>query len=227
MAEHREKRAALSIEQILAWADAHLVATGSWPTLYSGKVVGAVRQNWFTINGDLKRGRRGLPRGQSLAELLAEHRGAPNASSKRPLTIEQVLAWADAHHAATGRWPIRRSGPVGAAPGETWEAINSALQLGGRDLPVRVTLAQLLLERRGPEATSRPPRLTVPQILAWAEAHQAATGRWPNTETGPVTGVAGQTWNGIDIALTKGHRGLPGGSSLAKLRATRGVVEPR
>jgi hypothetical protein len=76
MAQHREKRTALGIERILAWADSHHAATGSWPTLHSGKVVDTAGENSYTINGNLKVGRRGLPGGQSLAKLLAEHRGA-------------------------------------------------------------------------------------------------------------------------------------------------------
>jgi hypothetical protein len=32
-----------------------------------------------------------------------------------PLTVEQILAWADAHKARTGTWPTRRSGPSATA----------------------------------------------------------------------------------------------------------------
>jgi hypothetical protein len=50
------------------------------------------------------------------------------------------------------------------------------------------------------------------QVLAWAEAHFARTGRWPHHDSGPVEGVPGQTWAAIDDeALRRGHRGLPGG----------------
>jgi Phage derived protein Gp49-like (DUF891) len=37
-----------------------------------------------------------------------------------PLTVEQILAWADANKARTGRWPTRWSGPVAESWGETW-----------------------------------------------------------------------------------------------------------
>jgi hypothetical protein len=44
--------------------------------------------------------------------------------------IERILRWADAHRTATGRWPDRRSGPVGGADDETWSAIDAALRRG-------------------------------------------------------------------------------------------------
>jgi hypothetical protein len=61
----------------------------------------------------------------------------------------------------------------------------------------------------------RPP-LTLKQSVAWAQAHQQRTGRRPHAGTGPIPG-AQETWQGVNSALRKGHRGLPGGSSLSKL----------
>jgi hypothetical protein len=65
-----------------------------------------------------------------------------------PLTVEQILAWADAHHERTGRWPTHDSGPVAEAPGETWGRVNSALYEGHRGLSGRDTLARLLGRHR-------------------------------------------------------------------------------
>jgi hypothetical protein len=76
-----------------------------------------------------------------------------------PLTVPQILAWADAHRARTGAWPGAASGPVGGAPGETWAAVNVALRLGHRGLPGGDTLARLLQRERGaPARLGRPPR---------------------------------------------------------------------
>jgi hypothetical protein len=70
----------------------------------------------------------------------------------------------------------------------------------------------------------RRPPLSVAQILAWAEAHRARTGRWPTSKAGAVPECPGQTWAGVDMALRCGHRGLPGGDGLAVLlRRERGV----
>jgi hypothetical protein len=74
---------------------------------------------------------------------------SPESRRRRPaLTVEQVLAWADAHHARTGDWPTRRTGPVADAPGEKWVNVDQALQGGVRGLPGGDTLARLLDRHR-------------------------------------------------------------------------------
>jgi hypothetical protein len=60
-------------------------------------------------------------------------------------------------------------------------------------------------------------RLTVEQILAWADAHRAQTGNWPRANSGPVIEAPGEKWRAIENALYDGYRGLPGGDSLARL----------
>jgi hypothetical protein len=62
----------------------------------------------------------------------------------------------------------------------------------------------------------------VKQILEWADAHFARTGKWPTAASGPVAGAPGETWKAIDAALRRGFRGLPAGSSLAWLLAENG-----
>ena len=64
-------------------------------------------------------------------------------------------------------------------------------------------------------------RLTTKQILAWARSHHQRSGQWPIAASGEVRGGRGETWRRIDDALGRGMRGLPGGSSLAKLLAKR------
>jgi hypothetical protein len=49
--------------------------------------------------------------------------------------VDQVLAWADAHRAATGRWPGPTSGAIAEAPGESWQKIDRSLRKGQRGLP--------------------------------------------------------------------------------------------
>jgi hypothetical protein len=68
--------------------------------------------------------------------------------TNRPnLTVPRILRWADTHHERTGRWPTAASGPVTGAPGETWPAINLALDCGWRGLPGGDSLARLLVRR--------------------------------------------------------------------------------
>ena len=79
-----------------------------------------------------------------------------------PLTVEQILAWSDAHFTRTGEWPKIRSGPVMDAPGETWAGINGALHEGHRGLPAGDSPAKLLRRhRRGADLS--PPEWTPEQ----------------------------------------------------------------
>jgi hypothetical protein len=114
-------------------------------------VADAPGETWSNLSNALYEGRRGLPGGSSLPPLLAERRGRRLRSRKPPLTVGQVLGWAERHRRRTGQWPTTASGPVADAPGETWRAINLALWTGHRGLPRRLSLARLLREhRRGP-----------------------------------------------------------------------------
>lgn len=61
------------------------------------------------------------------------------------------------------------------------------------------------------------PRLTIRQILRWADAHFSRTGRWPSITSVSVIGAPSETWARINGALRHGYRGLSGGGSLAKL----------
>jgi hypothetical protein len=70
-----------------------------------------------------------------------------------PLTVEQILAWADAHRARTGGWPRIGSGPIADAPGENWNAVDTALRVGCRGLPGGDSLPRLLAEHRGTPAS--------------------------------------------------------------------------
>jgi hypothetical protein len=228
LAQRRGVRPALSVERILAWADAHHAATGRWPTRASGAVPGVHRESWARVDHDLRDGRRGLPGGTTLARVLAEHRRVRNVYTIRPLTDEKILAWADVHHATTGKWPRVGSGKVEGAPGETWSAINAALLEGRRGLPGKMTLLRLLVAHRGHVAPGSRPDLSVQQILAWADAHHAAHGRWPVEDSGAVAAAPGETWGAISQALLYGRRGLAAGSSLARLLDEhRGVRNPR
>jgi hypothetical protein len=92
--------------------------------------------------------------------------------TRPPLTVEQVLAWADAYRARTGRWPAAGSGPVPKAPGETWAGIDQALRGGGRGLPGGYSLARLLalLRDAGPPGPGGRARVWTAEEDAWVRA---------------------------------------------------------
>jgi hypothetical protein len=227
---HRCSAPPLTIPQILAWADAHHARTGRWPRFTDGPIPEEPGETWASVNVALQRGTRGLPGGSSLPRLLGRERGARRAPYRPPLTIPEILRWADAHLARTGRWPKAASGPIPEAPAETWRGVHKALRDGLRGLPGGSSLARLLHERRGTWYWSREDRspMTIPQVLAWADAFRGRTGRWPTVGSGPIPEALGETWRAVNAALTQGLRGLPGGSSLAKLLdRERGVRDQR
>ncbi len=220
LANERGARSGLAVAQIVAWADAHRKRTGEWPRIKSGLVEGAPDEKWSRIDYALSSGRRGLPGGSSLAQLLASERDVRNVQGLPNLTEAQILAWADAHRERTGDWPKQKSGPVTDAPAESWGAISASLSMGLRGLPAGSSLATLLASERGVRNKGRLPSLTEAQIIRWSDAHKKRTGEWPKSSFGPVYGVPGESWGRIDAALARGLRGLPGGSSLTQLLAS-------
>jgi hypothetical protein len=210
-------RPALTTEQILTWADAHHRRRGDWPTLNSGAIPGAPGEIWQAVDGALRKGHRGQPGGSSLARVLGSERGARNHKALLPYTVERILGWADVHHARTGKWPTKKSGPIGGAPGETWAAVEGALSGALRGLPGGETLAQLLARRRGKRNHKALPALSAEQIRVWVRGHYRRTGCWPRRTDGPIPNSRGETWGAVAQALGRGLRGLPGGSSLARV----------
>lgn len=227
MSTKQIRRRAISIEEILRWADAHRAAIGKWPTRNSGDIPGSKFDSWFAVDAALRDGLRGLPGGSSLARLLSEHRGARNIHGLPTLTEEQILQWADEHHSRTGDWPTAESGPIPKSGGEKWQGIDRALSVGSRGLSPGSSIAKLLADRRGTRNRKQLPSLTERQILAWADAHYERTGSWPTAKSGPISHAPGETWLAVNMALRHGHRGLVGKSSLAVLLAAeRNVRNP-
>jgi hypothetical protein len=214
----------LTEEMILVWADTHHAQTGNWPRVLSGSVIGEPNETWANVNRALEKGLRGLTGDSSIAQLLEKHRGASNVNFPLPLNEEQILGWADAHFEKTGKWPGQDSGTIDDAPDENWANINAALRLGLRELPGNSSLAKFLAEKRGTRNPSNLLPLTDKQILEWVDKYYSCKGEWPTRCSGRVDSAVGETWSGINHALTVGSRGLSGCSSLAKLLSDhRGV----
>jgi hypothetical protein len=215
----------LNIWQILTWADAHYRRTGSWPRVRTGPVHEASGLTWRRVDAALREGYHGLPRGSSLAALLANRRGVRNPARPGRRTAGQILRWADAHFARTGKWPSCNSGPIADAPGETWQSVHNALCLGLRGFAGGSTLAGLLAEKKRKRNRKQLPRLEIAEILSWAESHYRKLGVWPMATSGRVPDAPEETWKAINDALTHARRGLPGGNTLAGLvRLYRNVL---
>jgi len=209
----------LSQAKILRWADEFYHRTGRWPIRPDGPVLPGSHETWSTVDVALRVGRRGLPGGSSLAQLLLARRGAiyRPPPSQPPLTERQVLRWVDAHYRRTNEWPTRLSGRVIGVRGEKWMGIDQAMRHGRRGFPGGSTLAQFLAGHGRKPLNLKREMLTEEQIIGWARKHRRLTGRWPSQTSGLVIGNPDKSWGNIQSALYKGSRGLPGGSSIAKL----------
>jgi hypothetical protein len=141
------------------------------------------------------------------------------------LSESQILDWVDAHQKRTGQWPTCHSGPIPKSSGETWLTIEAALAFGLRGLRGRSTLARFLARHRERYNLRARRRLTVKQILTWADAWHDRTGSWPKAKSGAIPNSKGLDWSIINRALQRGRCGLKAGSTLASLLARkRGVL---
>jgi hypothetical protein len=213
----------LTISQILEWADEYHRQTGRWPVVKSPNIGLPRGEKWSLLDNNLRLGQRDLPKDWSLAKLLAAHRSKRNSRDLPPLTIGEILAWADAFHARTGQWPRHNSGPIpeSSVPEESWSTIEVSLVNGRRGLPAGYSVARLLVEHRNQRNRSGLPRISEHEIVRWAKAYHRKHGEWPSRASGPIESsrYPGDTWLRIDQNLRSGHRGLEGGSSLDQLLA--------
>src|SRR5579859_4074188 len=156
-----------------------------------------------------------------MTRVVGEVEASPTTARQAPLTVDQVLAWADQWHARCGQWPTKRSGPIPESLGERWSAVNNALYNGSRGLPKNSSLARLLQEHRGTRNRGNLAPLNERQIVAWAKAHHRRTGKWPQTMSGLIPNTLAESWLTVHQALQNGRRGLRGGNSLARLLHVR------
>jgi hypothetical protein len=136
----------LTIAKILRMVDVYRAHTGVWPKSTDGPIPGYPVETWTAINCALFAGRRGLPSGSSLAEVLRVYRGRRNKARLPRLSEEKIIAWAKAHEARTGSLPTANSGWI--TPYENWRAINIALYAGYRGLPGGSSISKLLNKPR-------------------------------------------------------------------------------
>jgi hypothetical protein len=133
--------------QILRWAEAFHRERQRWPSSNSGPIEEAPGETWKGVDLALRHGYRGLPRGPSLAKLLAQERKVRNRTNLPILSPRQILSWADDHYHRVGDYPTSTSGPISGADGETWGSVNLALRYGYRGLPGGTSLSRLLKQK--------------------------------------------------------------------------------
>jgi hypothetical protein len=210
--------------EVLLWADGFFSRAGSWPTAESGPIPEASGETWLLVAAALALGNRGFRPGRSLAGFLDEHGRRSSAAAAPRFTIDDVLGWVDAWRRRTNEWPTVWSGEIPGSGGVNWGIVDEALRFGRGAIPGGSSLGRLLVLER--KVDFRPP-FREEQILAWADAHYERTGRWPKTEPVAILEAPEETWSAVNFSLYRGRRGLPGGSSLARLLMARRQVRSR
>lgn len=200
----------LTEADISAWICRHHEATGRWPTSRAEVVSDCPRLTWVNVDDNLKYGRFGLAGGSSLAALVVKCGKDARKYDRTYLSVEMIVMWIGDHWQRTGTYPTERSGRVLACPRETWSCVSHALRGGLRGLAKGHRLASLVDERFSRE---RKAILTVDALIRVIGDHYHKTGRYPTAASPDIGGQHGRVY---DSCLRMGHRGLPGGSSLAK-----------
>lgn len=129
---------------------------------------------------------------------------------------------ARASRRAEGHWRLLHGlcmrVPVGwlpALPGNAWPQPSFSQRFARPSVEV----TRESMPRSKLRSTPRRPPLSIEEILRWADAYYERHGKRPAGDSGPIPEAPGESWNAVDRALVDGRRGLPAGSSIAKLLA--------
>ena len=167
----------------------------------------------------LSHGNRGFPRRNVLGHVAAQKRRGSEPLDEAQFHCRENPGLGRRISCKTGKWPTIASGPIPEAPGDTWNAVNKALNRGGRGLPGGFSLPELLAVERGVRSLTSIPRFNRKRILSWADAHFRRHGEWPGIDSGVIPEAPEETWERVHHALVQGNRGLRGGTSLPQFLA--------
>ncbi|MFL5241022.1 MAG: DEAD/DEAH box helicase family protein [Gemmataceae bacterium] len=226
--EETTRKPALTEEWICERARVHFRQTGKWPSAHSGELIDAAGETWSGINSALSKGGRNLPGDRTLAKLLQKHFGVRNLKNLPEHTEQWIRDRASYHYEKMKEWPSPKSGALLDHQEETWSGIDVALFQGNRGLPGGSSLPRFLEENFQVRNRLNPQKLSAEWILERAKFHHEKTNKWPNVNSGKLLDSPGEIWANIHQALSKGIRGCPGGSSLARfLEESLGVRNPK
>lgn len=217
-------------EELRSAALEYFQHTGRFPSAGSqGTVSGLPSETWRTMAHAMSSGRCLNSSAQGISEFMrplrkqhnAPAQGVPPGTLRKPLLNEDsVRAAARDFFRLHGRLPTHHSRePIPSLPNETWPGINFAGQNGSRGLSEGRTVSKILAPLRA-ELGIDPP-LSEAGIVAAAQEFHRLNGRLPNSgdSSQRPPGLPRDTWCILNHALSRGLRGLPGGTTLAKLLA--------
>ncbi len=214
----RMKDKSIDLNRIIECMTMYIIKNSKIPTLKSGPVDGLPGWTWLHIDKGLREGYYGLTRGSSIARLAVLHFGYRHVGNLPPLTIDLIIQKLHEFYRKHGRYPTQADGAVEGMEHETWKQWDVALRNGLRGLPKGSSLAKLRKSHFGDRNRSDLSPLTEEFIVECMKVYEKRHMRLPSMDSGAVEGMPGEIWKNWDFALRNGYRGLPGGSSLAKLK---------
>lgn len=201
---------------------ARLAGGGRWPTLSDEEIVKAAQRfkrqygrwpqkrdsegpsgkTWSGIDQQLR------GRGSSLNQLLG-------VAKKPPLSERLVLKAGEKYRVEHGRWPSKRDGSTLAYLGfeDTWNCVNEAFVGGLRGLTSQAKSMHEFFASVDAQGSSGKKPADVRQLM---RDFKAAFGKYPSAASPDFNG---HKWKTLNMRLSAGYAGVPGGSSLAKLKA--------
>lgn len=122
-----------------------------------------------------------------------------------PLVVDEILRWTDEWFALHGNGPNINSDLIPGTNGNNWQRVDDSLPKGYRGLRKRSGLspARLLERRRGVRNPEYPPRLSETKIVKWARSYPPRTGKWPKSESGPISDAPGESWRAVDMRCSR------------------------
>lgn len=207
------RAAALRIKEILsedlieAWMISHYKKYGVWP--WGGtQELAPDGSTWMAINKCCESCCRGIENKTSLRGIRMK-KGLGVFSQIN--SASEVVNLAKLHFEKFGEWPTYKTREKSEI-GISWKSIQRQCIDCGFG-----TLAKILHDKKLKRSRFHLQCLSEQMIVSWMVDYKLKTGKYPNCNSAELTPDKG-TWNGVDIALMQGFRGLAGGSSLAELR---------
>jgi len=176
-------------------------------------------ETWGAVQSALKKGYRGLPGGKTLVEVAIQ---MGLHQKREPLTKAILRRAIHKFYDEHGFPPTAESGDATAYFGYQvmWRTIDSCIRYGNRGLSKGGSLAQVVRDMK--LRLVKPP-LSEEIVGQAISSFRSDHGKIPHEKSGDATAYFGypETWSAVGSCCRLGLRGLPGGTTLAKMAKRR------
>ena len=241
----------ITLSQLAQWIKFYHEKTGKWPAQASKEIWEKNEDSqwqivpgliWKHLDGWMRYGFRGLPRGSSLLQFRTEQ-GLCDPPGITAVSEAELLEWIRAYREKTGEWPSisnkdvwhkDAAGQWHITPKVNWSQVDSWLRIGIWGLEGGSTLAQLR-QKNGLCDPYEFGTISEAQVMLWTKLYHEKTEEWPKQvskdvwqkdEAGQWQIMPGLNWSQIHLWFNQGLRGFPGGYTLSDLRQKNGLCDP-